>query len=109
MRTGHFTGITDVVREDYSVQESMGPIVDRSREKLGSSDAAITRMRRMLLDAVDEIDAVAAAAESGAEPATESAKIDYPSMPSPKIDYPSIRAFAVKVQKGIDWRRVPNR
>jgi phenylpropionate dioxygenase-like ring-hydroxylating dioxygenase large terminal subunit len=92
MRSGHFTGITDVVREDYSVQESMGPIVDRSREKLGSSDAAITRMRRMLLDAVD-----------GAE--TDGAQ----AMPSTKIDYPSIRAFAVKVPKGTDWRRVPNR
>jgi hypothetical protein len=31
--------------------EGMGPIVDRSREHLGSSDTAIIAMRRMLLGA----------------------------------------------------------
>jgi phthalate 4,5-dioxygenase oxygenase subunit len=33
-------------------QESMGPIVDRSQEHLGTSDIAIIRMRKRMLDAV---------------------------------------------------------
>jgi phenylpropionate dioxygenase-like ring-hydroxylating dioxygenase large terminal subunit len=37
--------------QDAAIQESMGPIVDRSREHLGSTDAAIIRVRRRLLDA----------------------------------------------------------
>ncbi len=46
-----YTGIDGVATEDMAVTTSMGPIVDRSRERLGSSDAAIIRMRRRLLDA----------------------------------------------------------
>lgn len=33
------------------MQESMGPICDRTREHLGASDAAIVHMRRRLLNA----------------------------------------------------------
>ena len=46
-----FTGIRGVREEDLAVQESMGPIYDRSTEHLGSSDLAIIAMRRRLLDA----------------------------------------------------------
>ena len=35
--------------QDGAVQESMGPIVDRTREHLSASDAAIIRMRRRLI------------------------------------------------------------
>ena len=37
--------------QDAAVQESMGPIVDRSREHLGASDIGIIRVRQRLLDA----------------------------------------------------------
>ncbi len=33
------------------MQESMGPIVDRTKEHLGASDAAIVQMRRRLIAA----------------------------------------------------------
>lgn len=52
MTEGHFTGITNLILEDVAIQESQGPIVDRSQEKLGSSDIAVIRTRRLLLDAV---------------------------------------------------------
>ncbi|MGW6456133.1 Rieske 2Fe-2S domain-containing protein [Streptomyces sp. NPDC055078] len=52
MAQGHFTGITNLILEDVAIQESQGPIVDRSQEKLGSSDIAVIRTRRLLLDAV---------------------------------------------------------
>ena len=51
-KTETFTGIEGVNHQDRAVQESMGPIVDRSREHLGQTDKAITSTRRQLLEAV---------------------------------------------------------
>jgi phthalate 4,5-dioxygenase oxygenase subunit len=47
-----FSGIQGLVTQDMAMQETMGPIVDRSREHLGTSDIAIITMRRVLLDSV---------------------------------------------------------
>jgi hypothetical protein len=47
-----FSGIEGVNTQDRAVQESMGPIVDRSEEYLGPADKAIIAMRRLLLQAV---------------------------------------------------------
>ena len=44
-----FTGIAGVQAQDMAVQESMGAIVERPREHLGSSDAAVIAMRRRLI------------------------------------------------------------
>jgi phthalate 4,5-dioxygenase oxygenase subunit len=53
MRRGEsHTGIIGVSREDIAVQESMGPILDRSKEHLGVSDTAVIRFRRLMLDSV---------------------------------------------------------
>jgi phenylpropionate dioxygenase-like ring-hydroxylating dioxygenase large terminal subunit len=51
-RNETFTGIDGVNAQDRAVQESMGPIVDRSREHLGPADRAIIATRRLLLEAV---------------------------------------------------------
>lgn len=48
-----FTGIEGINTQDQAVQESMGAIVDRSRERLAASDMAIVAARRMLLGAAD--------------------------------------------------------
>jgi phthalate 4,5-dioxygenase len=50
-RTSTFSGISDFVSQDLMVTESMGPIYDRSKEHLGSTDASIIRMRNVLLNA----------------------------------------------------------
>jgi phthalate 4,5-dioxygenase len=52
MKTKTYTGIDVVRNQDTAVQESMGPIFDRSKEHLGVSDTAIIRMRRCMLDSV---------------------------------------------------------
>ena len=52
-----FTGIKGVNTQDMAVQEGMGAIVDRSREYLGTSDRAITILRRILLDAIRAVEA----------------------------------------------------
>jgi nitrite reductase/ring-hydroxylating ferredoxin subunit len=43
------TGIHGFAAQDQALQESMGPIVDRTRERLGTSDTAIIAARRRLL------------------------------------------------------------
>lgn len=48
-RTTTFSGIRGIGEQDMAVQESMGAIVERPREHLGSSDAAVIAMRRRLI------------------------------------------------------------
>lgn len=48
-KTAAFSGIAGIAMQDAAMQESMGPIVDRSQEHLGSSDAAIIAVRKRLL------------------------------------------------------------
>lgn len=48
---GGYTGITSGYMQDQMITESMGALVDRSTERLGSSDAMIIRTRRRLLEA----------------------------------------------------------
>lgn len=48
-KTETFSGITGLSEQDSAVQESMGPIVDRTREHLGTSDTAVIAARRLLL------------------------------------------------------------
>ena len=43
------TGIKGIGLQDSAIQETMGPIVDRTREILGSGDAAIVAFRKLLL------------------------------------------------------------
>jgi len=52
MQNGSWAGIPGVMTQDVAVQESMGPIVDRSAERLGTSDVAIIRLRRRLVESV---------------------------------------------------------
>ena len=51
-RTITMTGIHGFASQDQAVQESMGTLVDRTRERLGTSDTAIIAMRRLLLQEV---------------------------------------------------------
>src|ERR1700761_1914645 len=52
MMDGNFTGILGIPNQDIAMWESMGPIADRSQERLGASDIAIVQFRRLMLDAV---------------------------------------------------------
>ncbi|HEX3243928.1 MAG TPA: Rieske 2Fe-2S domain-containing protein [Chloroflexota bacterium] len=55
-RSVNFTGINGVNAQDMAVQESMGPIYDRTKEHLGSADLAIITARRMLLEAAKDVE-----------------------------------------------------
>ncbi len=89
MKAGHWSGLTrNIPFEDFIIQSSMGPLVDRSQEQLGSADAIIVRVRRLLLDALE------AYRRGGAIP-----------WRSDDIDFAAIRALAVTFPKGQDWRQ----
>jgi phenylpropionate dioxygenase-like ring-hydroxylating dioxygenase large terminal subunit len=55
------TGIQGFAAQDMALQESMGPRVDRTRERLGTSDTAIIATRRLLLQEISAL-------ENGQEP-----------------------------------------
>jgi phthalate 4,5-dioxygenase len=91
MKQGHWTGIVGRgnAYEDFIVQESMGPIVNRTLEHLGSCDVVIVRTRHMLLNAVRHY------RQSGQVPFT-----------SPSIDFAKIRAISIAYPKELDWRDI---
>src|SRR5262249_21088855 len=43
-----FSGVWGIAIQDASLQESMGPIVDRAKERLVSADAGIIKARQRL-------------------------------------------------------------
>jgi phthalate 4,5-dioxygenase oxygenase subunit len=69
-KTKTFTGITGINTQDMALQEGMGPIVDRSKEHLGTSDRAIIVMRQLLLEALNDM--AAGKPIRGADPTTYS-------------------------------------
>jgi hypothetical protein len=82
-----FTGINGVNSQDRAVQESMGPIVDRSREHLGPADRAIIAARKLLTEAVRTV-------QDGAEPRGTS------------DSYFNVRACEKIFSKELPWRDV---
>jgi phthalate 4,5-dioxygenase oxygenase subunit len=88
MAAGHFTGFgRSLLEEDAVVQSSMGPIIDRSKEHLSSSDVAVATARRMLLDALS-------AAEAGELPPGSALATELPRLPN---------ALEVVVPEGERW------
>ncbi len=81
-----FTGIKGINTQDLAVQEGMGPIVDRSREYLGTSDRAITVVRKLLLEATHAVER--GDEPRGLEPET----------------YRAVRPHDGLVPAGTDWR-----
>ena len=55
-KTLTYTGINGTGEQDFSVQEGMGGIVDRTREHLGTSDIGIIAMHRRLLKAAADLE-----------------------------------------------------
>jgi phenylpropionate dioxygenase-like ring-hydroxylating dioxygenase large terminal subunit len=54
-RTREFTGLPGIAIQDQAMQESMGPIYDRSKEHLGASDTGIIQVRRRWLRAAQQL------------------------------------------------------
>jgi phthalate 4,5-dioxygenase len=54
-KSKNFTGIPSVRLQDSAVIWSMGPIMDRSKEHLGTADSTIIRVRRRLMRAAEDL------------------------------------------------------
>jgi phthalate 4,5-dioxygenase oxygenase subunit len=91
MNNGHFTGFDrSAIDEDAVVQVSMGPIVDRSKENLSSSDVAIAHTRRLILDTI-------ASAQAGERPPGSALSPGVVRIPHP---------FDAVLDAGESWREV---
>ena len=85
-KTVSFTGIGSIHLQDQAVTESMGPVYDRTREHLGTSDAMVIRTRKRLLDAARAL------RDRGQIP--------------PGVDDPgvyAVRSGGVVLPRGADW------
>ena len=51
MKEGNWSGIYGIPNQDIAMWETMGPIVDRSLDKLGASDVAVVEFRRQMVEA----------------------------------------------------------
>jgi hypothetical protein len=71
--------------QDRAIQETMGAVVDRSKEHLGPADKAIIQLRRLLRQAVDT-------ASRGGIPA------------GIRPSYYPLRAAETVVPRAADWR-----
>ena len=87
MKAGNFTGITGFPNQDIAMWVTMGPIADRTHDRLGASDLAVVEFRKQMLEAVR-------AFQDGA-PAIGTGNASIPS---------SICAFQAIVPKTTDWR-----
>jgi hypothetical protein len=50
-KTESYTGIDGVSEQDACIQDSQGPIADRTNEHLGPTDMGVIRFRRLILEA----------------------------------------------------------
>ena len=85
-KTRTFTGIEGINTQDFALQEGMTPIVDRSKEHLGTSDRAIVLMRRLMLEATEAV------AQGGRAPGADPAV------------HRNIRPHEAIIADGQDWR-----
>jgi phthalate 4,5-dioxygenase len=88
MKLGDFTGMRGIPTQDMSMWETMGPIADRSSERLGASDVAIVEFRRLMVDAVRS--------QANGEPALAT--------PGRRPPYVALRSFEGIVSKDTDWK-----
>ncbi len=81
-----YTGIASIFMQDQAATESMGPIYDRTQERLASSDAMVIRTRKRLIEAAKAL------RDRGAIP--------------PGVDNPdvyAVRSGGVVLPRGADW------
>lgn len=87
MKAGNFTGITGFPNQDIAMWVTMGPIANRTHERLGASDLAIVEFRKQMIEAVRSF-------QQGA-PAIGTGELAMPR---------SVCSFQAIVPKTTDWR-----
>jgi phthalate 4,5-dioxygenase oxygenase subunit len=91
MKRGHWSGFCNsALDEDAVVQISMGPITDRTKENLSSSDVAIAQARRLILETIE-------AAKKGAVPPGSARGSDPVRLPHP---------FEAVLDESVSWQEL---
>ncbi len=88
MKAGNFTGIAGIPNQDIAMWEGMGPITDRTQERLGASDVAVAAFRRLMVEAARTM------RDGGPAIGTT----------APHIPHATISAFEGVVPKTVNWR-----
>lgn len=90
MAAGNFTGITGFPNQDIAMWVTMGPIADRTTERLGASDLAVVELRKRMLAAVRDF--------QNGKTAIGTGELTVPA---------SVCSFQAIVPKETDWRAFP--
>ena len=75
--------------QDHAVGETQGKILDRSRERLGTSDLAVVAWRRLMLKTAHAL------RDRGIRP---------PATTAPSVPFNEIRPEVINFQKGNTWK-----
>jgi phthalate 4,5-dioxygenase oxygenase subunit len=88
MRLGDWTGIRGIPNQDIAMWETMGPLADRTRERLGASDLAVVEFRKRMVEAARTMqrDGVAIGCRE------------------PRVPQAELRSVEGVFSKTIDWR-----
>ena len=88
MRLGNFTGVPGIPNQDIVMWETMGPIADRSLDRMGASDVAIVEFRRQMVEAARDFQ----------KDGTVIGQTE------PRVPHHVLRSFEGVVPKTTDWR-----
>lgn len=91
-----FSGVSGIAMQDASLQESMGPVIDRSKEHLTTTDNGIIMARQRLMRAARAL-AQQGVAPPGTEPATHRVR-------SAAVVLPADQAFHVAAREALTAR-----
>jgi phthalate 4,5-dioxygenase oxygenase subunit len=88
MKAGNFTGIKGFPNQDIAMWVTMGPIADRTHERLGASDLAVVEFRKQMIEAAQGFEQSGRAIGTGDD-----------TIPA------SVCAFQGVIPKTTDWRQ----
>lgn len=92
MKAGNFTGIKGIPNQDMAMWVTMGPIADRTLDRLGASDLAIVEFRKQMVEAVQRF------VQDGTAIGTAEQRIAA-----------DVSAFQQVIPKTVDWRSFETR
>ena len=87
MKAGNFTGISGFPNQDIAMWVTMGPIADRTLDRLGASDLAVVEFRKQMVQAARDF--------AAGKPAIGTGELAIPS---------KVCSFQAIVPKTVDWK-----
>lgn len=101
MRTQNMSGIGGIVTQDHAVSETQGRILDRTKEHLGHSDAAVVAWRRQMIKLARSM------AASRETPSPLTAAVDWSHIKAATVVFPSSQDWKDVVPLGAEEKFLP--